>query len=161
MFLHFLEEKLGTVALWPTYVLRLLFVDAPTTLGITSFAAFCYGNSVPLNAALSLFLTCHDSDLTLVTRIMTECYEWHGPSDTPWAVVYFNMPERQHRFINGSVLPVREEFSTTGFDSTVSLTPEVEHKLDLARRCPYIPASIFVCYRTESFLFAETCFPNK
>jgi hypothetical protein len=52
--LEFLEGKLGTVAFWPTYVLRLLFVNPPTYLGITSFKAFFYGNSVLLNAALSL-----------------------------------------------------------------------------------------------------------
>jgi hypothetical protein len=60
--LQFLEEKLGTVTLWATYVLRLLFVDAPTVLGITSLAAFFYGNSVPMNAALSLYMTCNAGD---------------------------------------------------------------------------------------------------
>jgi hypothetical protein len=119
--LEFFEEKLGTVALWPTYVLRILFVDTPTTLGLASFAAFCYGNSVTLNAALSLYLTCHESEVAVATCLMTECYdEWHGTPNTPWAVAYFNMAEQQHRFINSSVLPVREELSTTGFDSTDS-----------------------------------------
>jgi hypothetical protein len=134
--LQYLEEKLGTVALWPTYVLRILFVDAPTLLGITSLAAFFYGNDIPLNAGLSLYLTCRDNDnFAFTTSIMTECYDaWHWTPDTPAAVVYFNMAERQYLFVNGPVLPVLEEFSTTGFDSNVSLTPDVEHKLDLARR---------------------------
>jgi hypothetical protein len=98
-------------------------------------AAFFYGNSVPMNASLSFYLTCNDSDPALVKRIMMECYdEWHGTPDTPWAVIYFNMAEQQHRFVNGPILPVRDEYSTTGFDSDVGLTPEVEHKLELARR---------------------------
>jgi hypothetical protein len=142
--LEFFEEKLGTLALWPTYVLRLLFVDAPTFLVIASFAAFCYGNSVPLNAALSLYLMCHHRDHALITRLMTECYDkWCGTPPTPWDVIYFNMSEQQHRFVNGSVLPVRKEVSTTGFDSTVGLTHDVERKLELARQCPYIPGSLY------------------
>jgi hypothetical protein len=117
--LEFLEEKLGTKALWPTYVLRLLFVDAPTVLGITFLAAFFYGNSVPMNAALSLYLTCNASDPALIRHIMTICYdEWWETPDTARLVLYFNMAERQYLFIHGSVLPVLEEFSTTGLTLT-------------------------------------------
>jgi hypothetical protein len=144
--LPYLEEKLGSVALWPTYVLRILFVDTPTLLGITSLAAFFYGNAAPLKAGLSLYLTCHDNDdaFAFVTCIMTEWYdELHETPDTPATVVYFNMAERQYLFVKGPVLPVLEEFSTTGFDSKVSLTSEVEHKLHLAGRCPYIPGAIY------------------
>jgi hypothetical protein len=57
--LPFVEERLGAVALWPTYVLRLLFVDGPTLLVVTTLAAFFYGNAIPMNAAVSLYLTCH------------------------------------------------------------------------------------------------------
>jgi hypothetical protein len=124
--LRFLEEKLGAVALWPTYVLRLLFADEPTLLGISSLAAIFYGNAIPMNAAMSLYLTCHGyNDVAFITRIITECYEWNESSDRPVTVLYFSMEERLYQFVNGPFLPVLEEFSTTGFHSNVSRTPEV------------------------------------
>jgi hypothetical protein len=90
--LGFLEEKLETIASWPTCVLRLLFAEEPNTMRITTVAAFFYGNSLPLNAALSFYLTCNDSEPILVRRIMTEYYdEWHATPDTPWKVIYYKM----------------------------------------------------------------------
>jgi hypothetical protein len=83
--LPFLEEKLGAVALWPSYVLRLLFVEATSLLGVTSLAAFFHGNGIPMNAAISFHLTCHGyDDVAFITRIIQNCYdEWNGPSVVP------------------------------------------------------------------------------
>jgi hypothetical protein len=133
--LPFLEEKLGAIALWPTYVWRLLFFDEPTLLGVTSLAAFFYGNAIPMNAAISFYLTCHGyNDVSFITRVIKACYdEWNESSDRPVTVLYFSTQERLYRFVNGPVLSVLEEFSRMGFDSNVSRTPEVEQKLEAAR----------------------------
>jgi hypothetical protein len=69
--LPFLEDKLGAVALWPSYVLRLLFVETTSLLGVTSLAAFFHGNGIPMNAAISFHLTCHGyDDVAFITRII-------------------------------------------------------------------------------------------
>jgi hypothetical protein len=143
--LPFLEEKLGAVALWPSYVLRLLFFEATSLLGVTSLAAFFHGNGIPMNAAISLHLKCHGYyDVAYITHIIQTCYdEWNGPSVLPVIIIYFNMEERLFRFVNGPVLPVLEEFSTTGFNPSILRTPDVDRKLGLARRCPYIPQALY------------------
>jgi hypothetical protein len=70
---------------------------------------------------------------------MKECYdEWHASPNVPWAVIYYNMDYKQHRFVNGPVLKVIEDVSYFGFHSEdVSVTDEVEIKLELASRCLY------------------------
>jgi hypothetical protein len=100
--LPFIEESLGAIALWPTYVLRILFVDVPTLLGVSAVAVFFYGNGIPMNAAISLYLTCNGyTDVSFKTRIIQTCYnEWNETSDRPENVLYFNTQERLYRFVN-------------------------------------------------------------
>jgi hypothetical protein len=95
MFLLPFVERLGAVALWPTYVLRLLFIDGPTLLGMTVLAAFFYGNGIPMNAALSLYLTCHGYDVSFVIQIFQNCYdEWKESPDRP--VTYISIPKSDY-----------------------------------------------------------------
>jgi hypothetical protein len=73
-------------------------------------AAFFYGNSIPLDAALS-YRICNDSVPNgVVDIVMTDCYEgWDATPYAPWAVIYYDMDRKKHRFINGPVLRVSEE----------------------------------------------------
>jgi hypothetical protein len=144
LLLPFIEERLGAIALWPTYVLRILFVDGPTLLGVSSVAAFFYGNGIPMNAAISLYLTCSGYNVSFKTHIIQTCYdEWNETSGRPVNVIYFNTEERLYRFVHGPVLPVLKEFSPMGFDSYVRRTPAVEVKIAAAQRGPYIPQAFY------------------
>lgn len=141
--LSFLEEQLGTINSWPTYVLKLLFTEELNTVGIASLAAFFFGNAIPLNAALAFCLCCNYDDPAIIQRMMTLCYEdWHTAPNSTWLVIYYNMKDKRQRFINGPVIRVRDELPM-GFDDT--RTPEVERKLQLARYCPYFPKSDILC----------------
>jgi hypothetical protein len=161
MFLLPFLEKLGAVALWPTYVLRLLFVDGPTLLGVTSLATFFYGNAIPMNAAMSFYLTCRGYDVSFITRVIQNCYdEWNESSDRTVTVLYFNTQERLYRFVNGPVVPVLEEFSPMGFDSNVSRTPDVEQALEAVRRCPYIPGAFYSVLVPRPSSARRTLFPE-
>jgi hypothetical protein len=137
--LGFLEEKLGTVAAWPTHVLRLLFVEAGTSLTLMSVAAFFYGNSIPLNAALSFYRICNDNVPDVVGIVMTDYYDgWDATTYAPWVVIYYDMVRKKHRFINGPVLKVSVE--SLGFcPGDVSLTDEVQWKLNRTDAAPYSP----------------------
>jgi hypothetical protein len=162
LLLPFLEETLGAIALWPTYVLRLLFVDASSLLGVMSLAAFFYGNAIPMNDAILFYLTCHGyDDVSFITASLNYVYdEWNESSDRPMTVLYFSMQERLYRFVNGPVLPVLEEFSNTGFDSNVGRTPEVERRLEMARRCPYIPQAFYCVLEDRVSLARHSLFPD-
>jgi hypothetical protein len=134
--LGFLEDKLRTVAAWPTRVLRLLFVEAGTSLTMMSVAAFFYGNSIPLDAALS-YRICNDNVPDVVDIVMTDYYDgWDATNYAPWAVIYYDMVRKKHRFINGSVLKVSEE-SLGFYPGEVSPTDEVQWKLNRADAAPY------------------------
>jgi hypothetical protein len=82
---------------------------------------------------------CNDSVPDIVKMIMTECYdEWDAAPYAPWAVIYYDMGCKKHRFINGPVLKVSEE--SLGFHyEDVSLTGEVQKKSNLARSTPSFP----------------------
>jgi hypothetical protein len=136
----FLEEKLGTVAAWPTHVLRIIFVEESNTLTITAVAAFFYGNSIPLDAALSFYRICNDSvPDDVVDIVMTDCNEgWDTNSYAPWAVIYYDMSRKKHRFIDGPVLRVSEK-SLVFYHGDLCLTDEVQWKLNRARGTPYSP----------------------
>jgi hypothetical protein len=161
--LPFIEERLGAVALWPTYVLHLLFIDGPTLLCITALAAFFYGNGIPINAAMSLYLTCHGyNDVSFVIQVFQHCYdEWKESPDRPVTFIYFNTEERLYRFVNGPVLEMLEEFAPIGFDSHVERTPEVEEKLETARRCPYPPGASYCVLVPRTSSARRTLFPEQ
>jgi hypothetical protein len=107
--LGFLEENLGTVAEWPTHVLRLLFVEAGTSLTMMSVAAFFYGNSIPLDAAVS-YRICYDNLHDVVDIVMTDFYDgWDAFTNAPGAMIYYDMVRKKHLFINGLFLRVSEE----------------------------------------------------
>jgi hypothetical protein len=114
-------------------------------MGVTTLAAFFKGNDIPMSAAISLHLTCHGyEDVAFITRITQSCYdEWSGSSIVPVTILYFNMEEKLFRFVNGPVLPVLEEFATTGFNRAILRTPDVDRRIGLARRCPYVPQALY------------------
>jgi hypothetical protein len=135
--LAFLEEKLGPTAAWPTHVLRLLFDEAGTTLTMTAVSAFFYGNSIPLNAALS-YRICNDNLHDVVDIALEDCYDtWDATSYAPWPLIYYDMSRKKHRFINEPVLRVSEE--TFGFvgNGDVCLTDEVQRELNRAKNTSY------------------------
>jgi hypothetical protein len=133
--LSFLEEKLGPITAWPSQVLRLLFVDAGTSLTMTSVAAFFYGNSITLNAALSFYRICNDNLHDVVDMALEDCYETWDATGT-WPVMYYDMSLKKHKCINGLVLRVSE--ANLGFgNEDVCLTAEVQRKLNRAENTSY------------------------
>jgi hypothetical protein len=133
--LGFLEEKLGPITAWPTQVLRLLFVDAGTSLTMTAVAAFFYGNSIPLNAALSFYRICNDNLHDTVDMAFEDCYETWDATGT-WPVMYYDMSLKKHKFINGLVLRVSETYLGFG-NEDVFLTDDVQRKLNRADNTSY------------------------
>jgi hypothetical protein len=53
-----------------------------------SVAAFFYGNSIPLDAALSFYRICNDNLLDVVDIVMTDYYDgWDATTNSPWTVI--------------------------------------------------------------------------
>jgi hypothetical protein len=58
--LQSVERRLGPIDTWPTYIIKDLFVDVPSSPIVKRLAGFFYGNGVPECTAAQLYWTCND-----------------------------------------------------------------------------------------------------
>ena len=56
--LRAVEDILGDVDTWPTYIIFNIFVEVPDPSSVKKVAAFIYGNGVPLDVAVGCFNAC-------------------------------------------------------------------------------------------------------
>jgi len=68
------EDILGNVESWPTYVKYNIFVEKPCPSCIKEFAAFMYGNGFPLDIAIEYFNACCVLHCSLVSQTMSKWY---------------------------------------------------------------------------------------
>ena len=53
------EDFLGDVESWPTYVIYNIFVEKPNTSSVKKVATFMYGNGVTIERAVQCFNACN------------------------------------------------------------------------------------------------------
>jgi hypothetical protein len=54
------EQRLGPINTWPTYIIRFLFAENPTRIIVKKLTAFMVGNGVYVNIAADLYLLCNN-----------------------------------------------------------------------------------------------------
>jgi hypothetical protein len=54
-----MESRLGPIDLWPSYIPRFLFVDAPNAATVRRVVAFFYGNGIEYGTAAHFFCLCN------------------------------------------------------------------------------------------------------
>jgi len=54
------EQHLGPIDTWPSYVIRYLFTGVPSTTAVKKLTAFFYGNDIPVSIASQLYHDCND-----------------------------------------------------------------------------------------------------
>jgi len=54
------EQHLGQIDTWPTYIISYLFIDVPKPRIVRKFTAFFYGNDIPESIASQLYNACND-----------------------------------------------------------------------------------------------------
>jgi hypothetical protein len=75
--LESVEQKLGHIDIWPTYIIQYLFMDVPSEPIVKCLVSFFYGNCIPVNTATQLYSVCNHictvnaSDYTVQH---TKCY---------------------------------------------------------------------------------------
>ena len=75
--MHLLDlvgTHLGQFDSWPTYLLLILFCKDPSHTRLKKFAAFCYGNDVPINICSQLYSTCNGKCAFHVVEKLCEFY---------------------------------------------------------------------------------------
>jgi hypothetical protein len=94
---------LGSFDLWPSFILKLLFVDEYSILHEFIILNFFYGNSVPLDLALSVYTMCHERNYLLSRGHFYVFYTLQNMRITSGCVcqtcAYYNLEEKN---LNGS-----------------------------------------------------------
>ena len=72
--LQAVEDLLGDVGSWPTYVMYNIFVEVPSPSSVKKVAAFMYGNGVPIDIAVECFNACNGQLRSFVSHPMDTWY---------------------------------------------------------------------------------------
>ena len=72
--LRAVEDTLGDVESWPTYIIYNMFLVEPNTISVKKVAAFMYGNGVPVISAINCFNACMGLDIYYVSCAMNNWY---------------------------------------------------------------------------------------
>jgi hypothetical protein len=68
------EDLLGEVECWPTYVIYNMFVEELSPTSVKKIAAFMYGNSIPIENAVQCFIACNGLNTSFVSQNMNDWY---------------------------------------------------------------------------------------
>jgi hypothetical protein len=69
--LRLVEERVGAVQSWPTYIMLRVFMDEPNARTVKKFAAFMYGNELPVDHAVNCFHACNGLNRSCVSEKCT------------------------------------------------------------------------------------------
>ena len=144
--LRAVEDILGDVESWPTYVIYNLFVVKPNTISVKKVAAFMYGNAVPVSRAINCFNACMelDSSNSYISSAMQNWYSvWDKNPYRPHKAEYYSMSSKQWLWINGEALDQLEAvwpeitvmqfgLETTGCPQIIKLT--IEHIRSMSKQ---------------------------
>ena len=120
--LQAVEDILGNVESWPSYVIYNIFIQEPCPSRIKKIAAFMCGNGVPLDIAVECFNTCSGLHCSLVTQTMSKWYStWDRHPRKKYKAEYYSISFKEWLKINGEA--VRPEvtvmqFGIDGIDET-------------------------------------------
>jgi hypothetical protein len=104
-----LDFMVGPIEIWPTNVIRAIFLEEPTLASIKTIVAFFYGNGVPFFIAYQFFFLCNYNVLGRTTITMRLHYEmWRALRFMPHQAVYYNMTFKRLMWLNGRALSQTE-----------------------------------------------------
>jgi hypothetical protein len=104
------ESRLGSVDIWPSYILRFLFVDPPNSATVWRVAGFFYGNGIECSLAVAFFGLCSQYAGMAVSEQMYQLYQhWQVSPWTYYKIEYYNMRLQKHIYLNGERCRLQEE----------------------------------------------------
>jgi hypothetical protein len=96
------EAQLGIVDIWPSYVLRDMFVWEPNSRVIKKIAAFMYGNSLRLSYAGACYNACNGRHQSRVETVLKTLYNaWDSDENGRQMEQYYSMSMKCQALING------------------------------------------------------------
>ena len=109
--LRAVEDILGDVESWPTYIIYNMFLVEPKTISEKKVAAIMYGNAVPVTSAINSCNACMELDISssYVSCAMKNWYSsWDKNPYKPHKAEYYSMSSKQWLWINGEALDQHE-----------------------------------------------------
>ena len=96
------EAQLGIVDIWPSYVLRDMFLWEPNSRVTKKVAAFMYGNSVRLCEAVACYNACKGRHHSLVEKALKTWYDmWDRDENGRHMKQFYSMSMKCQAWING------------------------------------------------------------
>jgi hypothetical protein len=100
--LSLVEERVGAVETWLSYIILHMFMDEPNARTVKSLAGFLYGNEVDLDTASKCVNAWNGVNRGYVSREMHAWYyTWQLESDSRHVAEYYNTLIRCNVWING------------------------------------------------------------
>jgi hypothetical protein len=104
------EYRLGPINSWPSYIIRLLFVDIPTPTIVRNLTAFFVGNGVNVHIAADLYLlftdhwhSCIRDDMYVINLV------WKRRIHNIHLYEYYNVLQRKYLWLNGAFMDQNAE----------------------------------------------------
>jgi hypothetical protein len=89
--LSLVEERVGAIETWPSYIIRHKFMDEPNARKVKNLAGFLYGNEVDLESATKCVNACNGAKRGYVSREMHAWYyTWQMNSHSIHMAEYYN-----------------------------------------------------------------------
>jgi hypothetical protein len=104
------EEIVGGVESWPTYMILNMFVVQPNERSMKKVAAFMYRNGVPVEMAAECYVASRGREhiQAINQAIFSWYYTWSSEAHKRHMSEYYNMRNKTHFLLNGKSLNQEE-----------------------------------------------------
>ena len=89
--LRTVEDLLGDVDSWPTYVIHNIFIEVPDPSSVKKVAAFMYGNGFPIDIAVECFNACNGYLSSFASHAMDTWYSLWDNNLGKQMTTYYSM----------------------------------------------------------------------
>ena len=96
------EEIIGHIDTWPTYIIHDMFITSPVVTSVRTVAAFLCGNGVPCELAIACFNACNGLKQSPVAAYISHYYaEWDSLPYRTHATYYWSVFFKRWQWMNG------------------------------------------------------------
>jgi hypothetical protein len=108
LLLEAVNNRLGTMESWPSYILRYLFVENSVQERLKVLCAFFYSNGLPCHLAYQLYYMCNPyTTIKIKVQVKTYYNNWIKNLHTADKMYYYNLRVKDFFYVNSikHVLP--------------------------------------------------------
>jgi hypothetical protein len=107
-----IEEIIGDVDTWPTYIIHDLFITEPTVKSVKTVVAFMCGNGIPCELAIDCFNACNGLKKSGVAAYINQYYaEWDSLPYRTYATNYCSVFFKRWQWMNGEPVHLLQAMS--------------------------------------------------